>query len=158
MKRPFIENFAKIWIILFTFYFVFLSLAAFGDLFGNKRELEQAKDLGMFLEIYQEQQTRGGTIAMTIGIIFLVFALGFYILVLLFSKKWGRYSFKCPKCDFVFKPFSLKSASLYLINGPLYFVVYTLYKPRFFLRCPQCKKFSWCSIVEDISESNNKNL
>ena len=93
------------------------------------------------------------------NIILLVFIIFIYIAVILSQKNTRNLIFNCSKCNHSFNPYLLRNQFLsYIINGPLYFSIYLKFKPKFFLRCPNCKKFSWCSSVEKNIESDSKIL
>ncbi len=93
-------------------------------------------------------------------IILILFLAIFIILIFIFTlfsqKKVDKLKLRCLKCRHVFKPYFLNPTLFYIIHGPFYFWLYANLKPRFFLRCPKCKRFSWCFLIEDSKSKDNK--
>lgn len=57
------------------------------------------------------------------------------------KKNQGKYCFRCSKCGFQFNPnigyfFSSESA----------LAEFSMKFPSF-IKCPKCKKYSWCSVI-----------
>jgi len=95
---------------------------------------------------------------MSIWILFAVIIIIFGFIFILFSRKEVcRLKLKCPKCGSIFT--HSFNPVLILFFTPFIFqhfldVIYN--KHRFFLRCPKCRKFSWCSLVEDLKDKDSK--
>jgi len=82
-----------------------------------------------------------------------IFIILIFASALLSQKKVHKLEFRCSKCGHIFKPYFLNPTLFYIIHGPFYFWLYANLKPRFFLRCPKCKKFSWCFLIKEDSEN-----
>lgn len=79
----------------------------------------------------------------------IIIILGF-IFILFSRKEIRKLKLKCPKCDSVFTYSFGPVLILFLIPFIFQHFLDIIYSERkFFLRCPKCKKFSWCSLVKE---------
>ncbi len=90
-------------------------------------------------------------IIIIISVIIIIFL---YTATILNQKKARKLKFKCSKCGHTFKPFFLQLYLTYSVMAPLRYIFSARFKEKFFLKCPQCRKFSWCSIIEEADLPN----
>jgi len=83
-----------------------------------------------------------GVIIISITIIVLL-----YSSAIIYQRKLSRARFKCSKCGNVFKRYYLGGKLMPIIVSPFYYLRYIWFKAKWFIRCPQCRKFTWCSVV-----------
>lgn len=151
-------NSRKIKIITVLWIVVFIGIDLLGIFYflnatkplDIEREMAISSGTGAYLDVLEAQKTQERNIFIKTGIIFMVAVLvfsGFFsFLAPRLREEWDSYSFKCKKCGYLFKPGSLEFSSLFSVNGIFYTVIYSVFKPPFFIKCPECKKRSWCKL------------
>jgi hypothetical protein len=70
-----------------------------------------------------------------------------YVAVITNQKRFPKFRVKCSKCGHTWKPYELGVLIPFFNLTNL--LRYLWIKEKWFVKCPQCRKFSWCQIIEE---------
>lgn len=84
----------------------------------------------------------------------LIIILSAIILIVIFAssilgqKKAGNIKVKCLNCSHIFNPFFLRFFLTFSVSSISRILFSAKVKERYYLKCPKCKKFSSCLLIE----------